>query len=91
LNRRFAHLLPALVASLILGACGGKHGGGGGGSPAPATNLPRYAFVANGNDSSVSSYVVDAATGHLKYIGKVAAGMGPFSVTVDPSGRYAYA
>jgi 6-phosphogluconolactonase (cycloisomerase 2 family) len=40
--------------------------------------------------TSVSTYVVDAAAGRLKYIGKVAAGTSPFSVAVDPSGRYAY-
>ena len=51
---------------------------------------PRYAYTANGGDNSVSTYVVDSASGRLKYIGKVAAGTNPNSVTVDPSGRYAY-
>ena len=74
------------VMALLVAGCGG----GGGGGAAPATNIPRYAFVANSGDSSVSSYVVDAATGRLKYIGKVAAGSSPESVTVDPSGKYAY-
>src|SRR5207245_7994638 len=77
----------SLGFTLIVTACGG---GGGGGGAAPATNIPRYAFVANNSDNSVSSYVVDAAAGRLKYIGKVAAGASPSSVTVDPSGRYAY-
>src|SRR5438445_422351 len=77
----------SLGFTLIVTACGG----GGGGGAAPATNIPRYAFVANNGDNSVSSYVVDAAAGRLKYIGKVATGANPNSVTVDPSGRYAYA
>src|SRR5438445_282636 len=76
----------SLGFTLIVTACGG----GGGGGAAPATNIPRYAFVANNGDNSVSSYVVDAAAGRLRYIGKVATGANPNSVTVDPSGRYAY-
>ena len=76
----------SLGFTLIVTACGG----GGGGGAAPATNIPRYAFVANNGDNSVSSYVVDAAAGRLRYIGKVAAGANPNSVTVDPSGKYAY-
>ena len=51
---------------------------------------PRYAFTANQTDNSVSTYAVDNASGRLKYIGKVAAGVNPTSVTVDPSGRFAY-
>jgi len=81
-----------LVSMLVLVACGGGGGGGDGGGGG-ATNIPRYAFVANSNDNSVSSYVVDADTGRLKYIGKVAAGVSPLSpssVSVDPSGKYAY-
>ena len=78
----------SLLFTLIVTACGG--GGGGGGGTAPASNIPRYAFVANSNDNSVSSYVVDGAGGRLKYIGKVAAGTNPESVAVDPSGKYAY-
>ena len=78
-----------LVSMLVLAACGGGGGGGDGGGGG-ATNIPRYAFVANSNDNSVSSYVVDADSGRLKYIGKAAAGSGPSSVSVDPSGKYAY-
>ena len=50
----------------------------------------RYAHVANSSDNSVWIYVVDAATGRLKFIDKVAAGLAPKSVTVDPSSRFAY-
>ena len=82
-----------LLSMLVLAACGGGGGGDSGGGGGGATNIPRYAFVANSNDNSVSSYVVDADTGRLKYIGKVAAGVSPLSpssVSVDPSGKYAY-
>ena len=80
-----------VIGLLLLAACGGGGGGGdGGGGGGGATNIPRYAFVANINDNSVSSYVVDADSGRLKYIGKAAAGSQPQSVTVDPSGKYAY-
>src|SRR5215467_14191386 len=84
----FSIALRALVlAAFVLAACSGG-GGGGGGSGAPAG--PRFAFVANTGDNSVSSYVVDSASGRLKWIGNVAAGRNPQSVVVDPSGRYAY-
>ena len=75
---------------LVLAACGGGGGADSGGGGGGATNIPRYAFVANSNDDSVSSYVADADSGRLKYIGKAAAGSGPSSVSVDPSGKYAY-
>ncbi len=51
---------------------------------------PRFAYVANTNDSTVSIYTVDAATGQLRARGYVAAGAQPYSVTVDPSGKFAY-
>jgi len=52
--------------------------------------VPRFAFVANGPDNSVSAYALDATSGRLKFIGKAAAGINPTSVTVDPSGKYVY-
>src|SRR6266568_2656708 len=51
---------------------------------------PRFAYVVSHLDDTVSTYAVDEATGRLKYTGKVAAGTEPSSVTVDPSGKYAY-
>ena len=51
---------------------------------------PRFAYVANAGDNSVSVYAVNAATGRLVFTGKVAAGTSPQSVTVDPGGNYAY-
>ena len=56
-----------------------------------ATIYPRFAYVANYSDNSVSAYAVNTSTGRLTFAGKVAAGTNPYSVTVDPSGKYAYA
>lgn len=89
IENRKIHSGLLFLPMLVLAACGGGGGGGDGGGVG-ATNIPRYAFVANFGDNSVSSYVVDADTGRLKYIGKAAAGLNPISVTVDPSGKYAY-
>lgn len=49
-----------------------------------------YAYVANFGGKSVSAYLIDAATGHLKWIGKATTGTVPSSIAVDPSGKYAY-
>lgn len=67
----------------------GSGDGGGGGGPGATTYL-RYALVANQDDDSVSTYVVDDTTGRLKWIGKVDAGTEPISVAIHPTGRYAY-
>ncbi len=74
-------LAAYIFADLLIAACPGK--GGGDGSVSKGT--PRCAFVANYNDNSVSSYAVDAGSGRLTYIGKVATGTGPDSVAVDPA------
>ena len=47
--------------------------------------------MANQNSNDVSAYTINASTGVLTSIGAaVAAGAGPISVTVDPSGKFAY-
>ena len=51
---------------------------------------PRFAYVANSNDNTVSIYTVNATTGQLRHNGYVVAGASPISVTVDPSGKFAY-
>jgi 6-phosphogluconolactonase len=43
-----------------------------------------------GNSSSVSMYTINATTGALASIGTIAAGTDPFSVVVDPAGKFAY-
>ena len=92
-NRCYSYLGLLSVAILGVASIVGSGGGGSNGGTPPGgrvTEFPRYAFVANRGDDSVSSYVVDAATGRLKFIGKVTAGNEPASVAVDPSGSYAY-
>ena len=79
-----SNMLPAVVLCVVtiaLAACGG------GGAPAV---YPRFAYVANQGDNTVSIYAVDATTGRLRANGYVAAGATPVFVTVDPSGKFAY-
>jgi hypothetical protein len=59
--------------------------------PVTTTIYPRFAYVANRLDNTISIYTVNASTGQLHHNGYVAAGTNPRSVTVDPSGRFAYA
>ncbi|MDO8990766.1 MAG: beta-propeller fold lactonase family protein [Sideroxyarcus sp.] len=54
------------------------------------TPSPRFAYVANSSDNTVSIYTVNAATGQLRHNGYAMTGASPHSVTVDPSGRFAY-
>lgn len=57
----------------------------------------KFAYVADGGDNSdgskggnVSMYTIDATTGVLTSIGKIAAGMSPTSVAVHPTGKFIY-
>jgi DNA-binding beta-propeller fold protein YncE len=53
--------------------------------------LPRFAYVANLNDNTVSIYAVDSTSGQMHPNGYVlTGGSGPESVTVDPAGKFAY-
>jgi 6-phosphogluconolactonase (cycloisomerase 2 family) len=73
-----------------------------GGGPFSVTVDPsgKFAYVANLNSSDVSAYTINAITGALTQIlcgvGSICngnnflAGAGPHSVTVDPSGKFAY-
>jgi trimeric autotransporter adhesin len=54
------------------------------------TAAPLYAFVANQNDNTVSSFSIGPG-GALSLIGSVPAGNEPNAVAVDPTGRYVYA
>ena len=59
---------------------------------APVTYTPKFAYVANQSPNNIAAYAINAGTGALAAIGSpVAAGTGPVSVAVDPSGRFAYA
>jgi 6-phosphogluconolactonase len=56
----------------------------------------RFAYVLNQENDTISPYAVDAATGMLKAVGspreagRGGNGSGPFSVTVDSIGKFAY-
>ena len=65
------------------GGMGGTGGTGGG-----QTEFTRFAYVTS-TDDSVSAYAFDELTGDLHLLGTVAAGTTPWSVTIDPSGRFA--
>jgi 6-phosphogluconolactonase len=54
---------------------------------------PRFAYVANRNDTTISIYLVDVGTGQLRhhgYVADVAAQIGPESLALDPSNRFLY-
>ncbi len=61
-----------------------------------ANPTPKFAYVANLCDScsrgNVSAYTINSSTGALRAVAgsPFAAGFAPDSVTVDPSGRFAY-
>jgi 6-phosphogluconolactonase (cycloisomerase 2 family) len=52
--------------------------------------LPRFAYVTNSADNTISEYTVNVSTGQLRANGYVLAGTLPLSVVVDPSGKFAY-
>jgi 6-phosphogluconolactonase (cycloisomerase 2 family) len=57
-----------------------------------ANPTPKFEYVANGADNTVSAYTINSATGALSPIAgsPFPAGSEPDSVVVDPSGRFAY-
>ncbi len=65
-----------------------------------ANPTPKFAYVANENNcnspvcsaGNVSAYTIDSSTGALRAVAgsPFAAGIEPYSVTVDPSGQFAY-
>lgn len=89
---RYFSLLSVIGFGLlsIIGTGGGSGGGGGGGGGGTASIYPRFAYVVNYGEDSVSFYAVEDDTGRLHYQGKIGAGNAPSSVTVDPSGSFAY-
>jgi 6-phosphogluconolactonase (cycloisomerase 2 family) len=50
-----------------------------------------FAYATNSGDGTIWFYSINSSNGKLTYLGKVAAGTYPSSVTVDPLGRFAYA
>jgi 6-phosphogluconolactonase (cycloisomerase 2 family) len=58
----------------------------------------KFAYVADGGQNSdgskgvdVSMYTIDATTGVLTSIGKIAAGLSPTSIAIHPTGKFFYA
>jgi DNA-binding beta-propeller fold protein YncE len=56
----------------------------------PAAAAPRFAYVTNLNDDTLSIYAVNAATGQLRANGYIQTGSSPNSVCFDPSGKFVY-
>jgi DNA-binding beta-propeller fold protein YncE len=52
--------------------------------------LPRFAFVANSTDSTLSVLTIDAATGALHHRTYATTGVNPVAVAVRPDGRFVY-
>lgn len=86
--RRVARIGALLWTLAAVAACRG--GGGGRSADAPSTVVPRFAYVANEGDHTVSVYAVDAATGQLRHHGYARAGAGPRAVAVDGAGKFVY-
>jgi YVTN family beta-propeller protein len=89
--------VSVLFAIAMLAACGGGGGDGSTAAPSPDNSAPPpnnvagFAYVANADSNNVSAFTIDATTGALTSIGAAAAaGSSPRSVTVDPSGKFAY-
>jgi 6-phosphogluconolactonase len=61
-------------------------------SRAFAAPTPKFAYVVNTGDNTVSAYTINSATGALRAVAgsPFAAGENDSSVTVDPSGRFVY-
>ncbi len=51
---------------------------------------PRFAYVTNLGDDTLSKYTVNAATGQLRGNGYIQTGSHPNSLCLDPSGKFAY-
>lgn len=51
---------------------------------------PRFAYVTNSASNTVSAYTIDPASGVLANETTVTPGIEPYSVSVEPSGRFAY-
>ena len=82
---------PVVAAAQVRGREGGR-GAGAGTAATPIVNaiVPRFAYVANISEQTVSIYTVNATTGQLRHNGDAATGTNPVSVKVDPFGKFAY-
>jgi len=55
-----------------------------------SSNVPRFAFVPNMADGTLSSFTVNASTGQLRHNGYQPVGHIPSSVAVDPRAKFVY-
>jgi 6-phosphogluconolactonase (cycloisomerase 2 family) len=56
----------------------------------PSDKFGKFAYVVNRYANCVSMYTIDSATGVLRSVGTIAAGLRPTSAAVDPSGKFVY-
>jgi len=68
-----------IVSMVVYGVC----------SPTFAA-VPRFAYVANSFDSTLSEFIIDNRTGQLRPNGHVSTGKFPSSVLAHPSGKFVY-
>ena len=100
-----AFVLAPLVLVGCGGGGGGSYNGGGGSpasgngsgsgpiaAPATSSNVTGFAYVAHFAENNVSAYTINGSTGALSEVtgSPFATGVGPVSVEVDPSGKFAY-
>ena len=62
----------------------------GGPAATVCAEVPRFAYVVNSYDSTLSGFIVDSRSGQLRPNGHVSTGKFPASVLVHPSGKYVY-
>jgi len=74
---------------LALSACDGHSGGSSPGVVSTPTGVHRVAYVAYVNEGTLSLYAEDSAAGRLHDKSETEAG-GPLTVSVDPTGKFAY-
>lgn len=91
----FAGGVPTLSVNSSTGALTSVKGSPfGSGDPRATAATPDGAFLYTANDdgtNTVGEYSVDTATGALTSVGSATIGESPYSVAVDPSGRFVYA
>ena len=54
-------------------------------------SVGEFAYVTNMNDNTIWFYSINSSNGNLTYLGEVATGTYPSSITVDQLGKFAYA
>jgi len=78
LRQPISRLYPVLVLVLLLNA----HG--------LAAVFPRFAFVANSGDNTVSAFTVNSTSGQLRDDGYALTGTKPAATAVTPNGAFLY-